>query len=129
MFAADSMIHVVDDDDAGRDTLRVLRESYGLQVEEFSSADAYLAALPPNDKACLLLDIHMPGASGVELLNKLRARGNKIPAVIVSGRVDDTIQQAAQANGAVAVLHKPVREAELMASIVVALRASGLTAA
>ena len=122
MFSPDSTIHVVDDDDAVRDSLRVLLESYDLRVEDFRSVGDYLAAARETRNACLLLDIHMPGVSGTELLAELRARGNDIPVVVVSGRIDDAIQRTAQAAGAVAVLHKPVREAELMASIVVALR-------
>ena len=122
MFSPDCTIHVVDDDDAVRDSLRVLLESYDLRVEDFRSVADYLAVPRAAGNACLLLDIHMPGASGTELLAVLRGYGNDIPVVVVTGRLDDAIQQAARAGGAVAVLHKPVREAELMASLVVALR-------
>ena len=122
MFSPDSTIHVVDDDDAVRDSLRVLLESYGLRVEDFRSVADYLTVPRATGDACLLLDIHMPGAAGTELLAVLRARGNDIPVVVVTGRVDDAIHQAARAAGAIAVLQKPVGEAVLMASLVVALR-------
>src|ERR1700754_5116560 len=84
---ADRTICIVDDDEAVRDSLCMLLESGGLATRSYESADAFLAA-GPQDMACRILDLHMPGTSGLELLRQLRRRGLSQPVIVVSGRRD-----------------------------------------
>src|ERR1700754_4403917 len=88
---ADRTICIVDDDEAVRDSLSMLLESGGLTTRSYESADAFLEAgleVDAQDMACLILDLHMPGTSGLELLRTLRQRGVSRPVFVVSGRRD-----------------------------------------
>lgn len=85
-------VYVVDDDDAVRDSMRVLLESSGLDVRVYSSAQEFLAHVCKSPKGCLLLDLHMPGMSGVELLEALRMQGSRLPVVIITGRSDPMLK-------------------------------------
>lgn len=111
------MVHVVDDDDAVRDSVRSLLESHGLAVRDYASARAFLAADDGGEGGCLLLDLHMPEMSGLDLLETLRTRRNDIPTIVMTGRSDAGLKARAQRSGAIAFLDKPVDEDELMNSI------------
>jgi FixJ family two-component response regulator len=106
-------VYVVDDDDAVRDSMRALLESLGMTVEDYSSAREFLASFSDRAKGCLLLDLHMPGMSGVELLDWLRARNSNLPVVAVTGRSDPLLKERVLRAGALALLDKPVEEATL----------------
>ena len=106
-------IYVVDDDDAVRDSLAVLLEPEGFTVRQFSSVDSFLEVLeedPPGDggRACLLLDLHMPGKGGQELLDILGRRESRLPVVVMTGNTDEKTRAQALLKGAVAFLEKPV---------------------
>ena len=106
-------VYVVDDDDAVRDSLAALLEPEGFAVKLFSSADAFLKGLErsyPGEggPACLLLDLHMPGKGGQELLEILVARKSSIPVVVMTGNADAKSRSRALGTGAVAFLEKPV---------------------
>ena len=119
--------YVVDDDDAVRDSMRVLLESYGMAVEDFSSACDFLKmGLRGLTLSCLLLDMHMPGMGGLELLERLRKSGDLIPAIVITGKGDATSCSRAVGAGAQAMLEKPVEEEALAHAIAAALRASAL---
>lgn len=118
------MVHVVDDDDAVRDSVRSLLESHGFAVRDYASARAFLA--DGGDGGCLLLDLHMPEMSGLDLLETLRTRRNDIPTIIMTGRSDAGLKARAQRSGAIAFLDKPVDEDELMNSISHALAPNGV---
>jgi two-component system response regulator FixJ len=122
--SSERTVHVVDDDEAVRDSMRILLESHGLSVRDYASARAFLSANGDRRNGCLLLDMHMPEMNGLELLETLRERRNRIPAIIMTGRSDASLRARAQRSGAVAFLDKPVDEDELMDSISVALRAA-----
>jgi two-component system, LuxR family, response regulator FixJ len=109
-------VWVVDDDEAVRDSMRILLESHGLTVRDFASARASLADRAPAE-GCLLLDLHMPEMSGLELLEKLRSDHIRTPAIIMTGRSDAGLRARAQRAGAIAFLDKPVDEDELLGSI------------
>jgi len=110
------MVHVVDDDDAVRDSMRSLLEAHGLTVREYDSAGAFLSA-DGEEGGCLLLDLHMPGMSGLELLETLREKHNDIPTIVMTGRSDAGLRARAQRSGALAFLDKPVDEDQLMSTI------------
>lgn len=106
---------IVDDDEAIRDSMRLLIESYGLRVREYPSATAYLNDMPEGGGGCLLLDLHMPGMSGLELLEVLRRRRFNTPAVIITGRADPTLAERIERAGVLALLHKPVGDSDIVA--------------
>ena len=107
-------VYVVDDDDAVRDSMRAVLESFGMQVRDYSSAQEFLVNLCHNPKGCLLLDLHMPGMSGVELLELLRMRGSTLPVIAVTGRNDPVLEERVMRAGALTLLDKPIDESMLM---------------
>jgi len=111
----------VDDDAAVRHSLRWLAESSGWTVQTFDSAESFLKATPAGGPACLVLDLRLPGMSGVELQRVLVARGRALPTVVVSAEQDARLREAARDLGAVALLSKPCRDVDLLNSIEQAL--------
>jgi FixJ family two-component response regulator len=114
---------IVDDDDAVRDSMRVLVESYGYPVRDYPSAMAFLSDLRDDEPGCLLLDLHMPGMDGLELVELLRRRRVLTPAIIVTGRKDPVHLQRVTDAGVLALLNKPVDDDELIGWIEQALGA------
>ncbi len=110
-------ICIVDDDEAVRDSMRILVESYGHQVRDYPSAIAYLDDQRGLEAGCLLLDLHMPGMDGLELVELLRRRQIQTPVIIITGREDPLQTQRVKAAGIVALLNKPVTESKLIATI------------
>jgi FixJ family two-component response regulator len=111
------IVYVVDDDDAVRDSMRLLLESYGMTVCDFSSARGFLGGLPKPGNCCLLLDLHMPEMGGFELLGALRERGANIPVIAITGRGDASLRERVKQAGALDLLLKPVDDAELVGAI------------
>lgn len=116
-------IHIIDDDDAVRDSLRLLLDSHGYEVRGHSSAEEYLSQ-SATKADCLVVDQHMTGMTGVELLEFLRAQGDRTPALMVTGRNDATIVPRLMRLG-VKLLNKPVPEEELVLWIEEARQTSG----
>jgi two-component system response regulator FixJ len=116
-------ILIVDDDDVVRDSLKVLLELRQFTVRDFESARTFLAARPDTQASgCLVLDVHMPEMSGIELLRTLRNKGDQLPVILVTGRRDAAAQSQAQALGVVAFLDKPISHPALFAAIDQALK-------
>jgi FixJ family two-component response regulator len=111
------MIYVVDDDAAVRDSLGVLLESYGFRVSEHASGDEFLKNFSNGQAACVVLDINMPGISGADVLDTLRARGEHVPVVAITGRGDPILKERLLKSGASAVLDKPVETDALVDAI------------
>src|ERR1043165_6845757 len=88
-------IYIVDDDDAVRDSLRVLLESLGFEVKDFNSARAFLAQRSLDSTGCLLLDLHMPAMSGMDLLEHMRDSGTQLPTIVITGRSDSFLKERA----------------------------------
>jgi FixJ family two-component response regulator len=112
---------IVDDDEAVRDSMRVLVESYGHLVRDYPSAIAYLSDSGEPEPGCLLLDLHMPGMDGLELVEVLRRRQIQTPAIIVTGQRDSLQLQRVREAGVLALLNKPVTDQELISWIEQAL--------
>ena len=110
------MIHLVDDDTAVRDSMHVLLESFGMDVREYASAREFLDC-GEQDRGCLLLDVHMPGMGGIELLESMRRCGSAMPTIMISGRSDELLKERANRAGALAFLEKPVNDALLLAEL------------
>jgi two-component system response regulator FixJ len=100
-------VFVVDDDEALRDSLAFLMKSVGLPVQTFPRAEAFLASYDVGQPGCLLLDIRMPGMSGLDLQERLRREADVMPIIIISGHAD--VEQAVRAlkTGAVDFIKKP----------------------
>lgn len=117
----DRLVCVVDDDEAVRDSTQMLLGIYGFQVRAYAGARDFLAEFDAALTGCLILDIHMPEMTGVELLTLLRGRGVTIPTIIVSGQTDPVVGETLTRSGALAILSKPVNEDELMGLVKKAL--------
>ena len=112
---------IVDDDDAVRDSMRVLVESYGHAVSDYPSATAFLADLRDREPGCLLLDLHMPGMDGFELVELLRRRHVRTPVIIITARNDLQQTQRIKDADVLVLLNKPVTDNELIGWIEQAL--------
>ncbi|HWU00847.1 MAG TPA: response regulator [Terriglobales bacterium] len=110
-------IVIVDDDDAARDSLQILLELQGFAVEAFETCEDFLRSAVLHTSGCLVLDVHLPGMSGLELMDELNSRQISLPTILVTGRNDKTIQERAVALGAVILLEKPIDFDALMAAI------------
>jgi two-component system, LuxR family, response regulator FixJ len=107
-------IFVVDDDEGVRNSLRLLIKSVGLVTRVFASADEFLAAYRPDQPGCLVLDVRMPGMSGLELQQQLNLRGAVVPVIFITGHGDIPMAVEAMQNGAFDFLQKPFRDQELL---------------
>lgn len=112
-----STVFVVDDDQAMRNSLKWLIESVGVLVESFASADEFLAHYQSGRSGCLVLDVRMPGMSGLELLEHLDRNNMKIPAVIITGHGDVPMAVRAMKSGAVDFIEKPFNDEVLLDAI------------
>ena len=114
------MVYVIDDDDAVRESMRAVLESFEIDVSDYPSARDFLERVAAPTNGCMLLDLHMPGMSGLELLEVMRQRGWDLPVIAMTGRTDDLLKERTLRAGVVVLLDKPVGESTLMQ----ALRAS-----
>jgi FixJ family two-component response regulator len=119
------LISIVDDDDSLRNSLNNLIRSVGFAVQGFSSAEAFLRSNQLHDTACLILDVRMPGMSGLDLQRQLMAADCQIPIVFITSHGDDDARSRALAAGAVEFLYKPFREEALLNAIHTALESKG----
>ena len=101
------LIAIVDDDRSVQFALKDLMESAGLTAQWFGSADEFLAWDQRNQTACMVLDIRMPGMSGLELQAKLKAEGSRIPIIFITAHVDAKMKTQAMKAGAIEFLAKP----------------------
>lgn len=108
-----SIVYIVDDDEAVRDSLRWLLEANGYQVVAFDSAEKFLENYNPNIISVLIADVRMPGMSGLELQETLVARKATIPVVFITGHGDVPMAVSTMKKGAVDFLEKPFNEADL----------------
>jgi len=119
-----AVVYIVDDDDTLRDTIRCVLEDDGFVVEDYADCESFLGAYRPGREACLLVDGYLPGMSGVDLLRRLRDLGHKLPAIMITGNSDVPMAVQAMKAGALDFIEKPVRRADLLASIERALEQS-----
>ena len=106
-MANDPIVYVVDDDDGARGSLEFLLDCTGIRVRGFASADAFLKASPPLDGACVVTDVRMPGISGMELVETLKARGASIPVIMITGHADVPLAIQAMKAGVADFIEKP----------------------
>jgi FixJ family two-component response regulator len=120
-----SIVFVIDDDASIRNALKSLIRSVGLQVEIFGSAQEFLQKKPPNVPSCLILDIRLPGISGLDFQRKLTEVNIPIPIIFITGHGDIPMSVRAMKAGAVEFLTKPFRDQDLLDAIHVALERDG----
>jgi FixJ family two-component response regulator len=117
MKQQDPVVFVIDDDRMIREGLQSLIRSVGLRVETFASAQGFLGAKRPDAPACLVLDVRMPGLSGLDLQLKLRDGGIRIPVIFITGHGDIPMSVRAMKEGAHEFLTKPVRGQDLLDAV------------
>ena len=114
-------VFVIDDDASVRESLKNLLESVGLRAEVFPSAQAFLDFQRPDVASCLLLDVRLPGLTGLEFQNELLKMGISLPIIFVTGHGDIPMSVRAMKLGAVEFLIKPFRDQDLLEAVRVAL--------
>ena len=107
-------VYIVDDDEAVRSSLRFLIRSMGLLAQVSDSAVEFLKSYDPRQPGCLLLDVRMPGMSGLDLQQELNRRGATIPVIFITGHGDVPMAVAAMQHGAFDFLEKPFRDQDLL---------------
>jgi RNA polymerase sigma factor (sigma-70 family) len=115
------VVFVVDDDPSVRSSLKFLLGTVGLQVESFESANSFLHERAPDSPSCLVLDVRLPGLSGLDFQRELAARNIRIPIIFVTGHGDIPMSVRAMKAGAVEFLTKPFHDQDLLDAIHIAL--------
>jgi FixJ family two-component response regulator len=118
------LVSVVDDDESVRESLPDLLRELGYSVRAFSSAEEFLASDCVAETGCLLLDIAMPGMSGLDLQRELTVRGQKIPIVFITALADEAVRPRVLEQGAVECLFKPFSDTALFEALNAAFHVS-----
>jgi two-component system, LuxR family, response regulator FixJ len=117
----DRIVHIVDDDEAVRQSLAFLLGSAGLTVRLYDSATAFLAGLSGVKSGCLVTDVRMPDMTGIELLQQLRSRACNLPAIVITGHGDVPLAVEAMKAGAFDFIEKPFDEEAILHAVRAAL--------
>lgn len=110
-------VFIVDDDDAVRDSLKLLLESYGMVVEDYDSTAEFARRYRPRNRQCLILDQHLPGTTGLDFLASGDGAALGLPVILLTGRGDSALRARAAELGVKVYLEKPVVDDALMAAI------------
>jgi two-component system response regulator FixJ len=111
------VVHVIDDDDAVRDSLTFLLRTVGIEVQSYPSAGAFLDAVAGAQLKCVITDVRMPGMSGIDLLRRLRELKIDVPVIVITGHGDVPLAVEAMKIGAADFLEKPFDDDTLLASV------------
>ena len=115
------LLSVVDDDEMLRESLPDLLREFGFSARAFSSGQEFLSSSYVGDTRCLILDVAMPGMSGLEVQEELKRRGQAIPVIFITGQKDEEIRKQAFSQGAVKFLYKPFSDSALLEAVNAAL--------
>jgi len=115
--AGESVVYIIDDDRAVREATKDLVESIGLRVQTFTTAQEFLSSERPDAPGCLVLDVRLPGLSGLDLQRELGKTNNPVPIVFITGHGDIPMTVQAMKAGAVEFLTKPFRHQQLLDAI------------
>jgi FixJ family two-component response regulator len=118
-------IVIVDDDPSVLKALKRSLRVRGVQSKTYGSAQEFLAALPEGLPACLIIDLEMPGMTGLELLRDLKHKGIRIPTIVITAHGDARVRERCEAAGAIAYFSKPFRNSSLFAAIDAAMGSAG----
>lgn len=119
------IVHVIDDDEALRESLTFLLRTAYLEVQSYSSAIAFLNALPDTRSSCIITDVRMPGLNGIDLMRRLKELKIAVPVIVITGHGDVPLAVEAMKIGAINFLEKPFDDEVLVASVQSALRQQG----
>jgi FixJ family two-component response regulator len=117
-----SVVSIVDDDEAVGIAMSSLVRSLGYEAAVFTSAEDFLASPHLHDTSCLIVDVQMPGMSGLDLQDELHARGNRIPMIFITAFPEERFRQRAEAAGAVGFFRKPVDGDGIISCLEAAMR-------
>jgi two-component system response regulator FixJ len=112
--SAEGVVHIVDDDEAMRDSLLFLLDSAGLEGRAYDSATSFLNALPGLEPGCILTDVRMPQINGLEMVRRLKAAGVELPVIVMTGHADLTLAIEAMRAGVIDFLEKPFEDEDLL---------------
>jgi len=114
---AEPIVHVIDDDDAARDSLEFLIDCAGLRVRSYDSASAFLETVATMEHGCIVTDVRMPGMSGVELIGRLKALGVADPVIVITGHADVPMAIHAMKQGVADFIEKPFSDESILEAI------------
>ncbi|HWS09645.1 MAG TPA: response regulator FixJ [Xanthobacteraceae bacterium] len=117
-----AIVHVIDDDEALRESLAFLLRTADIETKSYASAAAFLDALPLKGLTCIITDVRMPGLSGIDLLRRVKELGIEVPVIVITGHGDVPLAVEAMRFGAVDFLEKPFDDEILLQSVRAALR-------
>jgi len=120
-------VHVIDDDDAARDSLAFLFESADIAVATYPSAEAFLAVAPGLSDGCIVTDVRMPEINGIELLRRLKAKAITLPVIVITGHADIALAVEAMKSGAVDFMEKPFDDEAMLRAVRSAFARHGTT--
>jgi FixJ family two-component response regulator len=107
-------ICIVDDDEWVADSLKALLESFGFDVQSYSSGGEFLADDRRRTPSCLVIDEHMPGINGLDVVAQLQKEGTRLPTILISGRLDTNIRERAARLGVTKIIEKPFAASRLV---------------
>ena len=116
-MTAAPVVHVIDDDEALRDSIQMFLANEGLEVRTYASADEFLAVLDTAPAGCVVTDVRMPGMSGMDLLAEIARLGVALPVIVVTGHADVPLAVRAMKKGAVDLLEKPFQGDDLIDAV------------
>lgn len=116
-MANEPVVHVIDDDDAARQSLEFLIDCAGLKVRSHESAVAFLSALPGMEHGCIVTDVRMPDMSGIELLGRLKEEGVRDPVIVITGHADVPMAIQAMKEGVADFIEKPFSDDTILDAI------------
>ena len=116
-MANEPVVHVIDDDDAARQSLAFLVDCAGLNVRSYASAIEFLNAVPEMDHGCIVTDVRMPQMSGIELLGRLKALGVRDPVIVITGHADVPMAIQAMKEGVADFIEKPFSDDAILDAI------------
>lgn len=126
-MSTERRVHVIDDDDAARDSLAFLFESADIAVATYASAGAFLAVAPGLSDGCIITDVRMPEINGIELLKRLKAQAITLPVIVITGHADIALAVEAMKSGAVDFMEKPFDDEAMLRAVRSAFDRHGTT--
>ena len=118
---ADAVVHVIDDDEAGRESLAFLLETADFAVKTYESAVQFLERLPILEAGCIVTDVRMPEMTGLELVTELNRRGSGLPVIVITGHGDVPLAVEAMRGGVIDFIEKPFNDETMLNALRVAL--------
>jgi len=124
----DSVVHVIDDDQAVRESLSFLLKSAGLSVDTYESATSFLHRMSEVTTGCVITDVRMPDLSGIDLLNRMKEMRVRLPVIVITGHADVPLAVQAMKSGALEFFEKPFDDEILLSAVKAALQHQGADA-